>query len=139
MEEQPTRRKKKRGISKAQVEAQHNGRVLQIYEHEEPLTQLQCGEVIEQILDDHIAMLAIQQPVEVSSKCEFLGLYVGQGTCLAKKFMKYGVSRDIKCASCKSNTITNQLNYIFRHCFGDKYRAEWRQKKERRSRKKKEE
>jgi hypothetical protein len=123
---------RKKSIQRLKMEG--TKKVLCILEEENPLTALEANAVIECISDDHIALLAQRMPREISGRC-ITGCFVGQGTCLAKKFGKYGLSEDQACKSCKHTEILEQLNYIFREVFGGKYRAEWRQKREYKKRK----
>jgi hypothetical protein len=126
---------KNKKLSKAQVEQSHRGKVLQIFAGEVPLTLVEIDGVIDAIQEEHCYCLSREMPSEIKSTCEFSGANVGHGTCLIKKFKKYG-RRDTKCESCKSERIVEQLNYIFKACFGSKYSAEWRKKREYKKRKK---
>jgi hypothetical protein len=118
---------RKKSIQRLKIEGAR--RVLNILEGETPLTAIEVDAVIDCISDDHIALLAKGRPKEIKGRC-ISGFYVGEGTCLAKKFGKYGAGEDPACRSCKHGEILDQLNYIFREVFGGKYRAEWRQKRD---------
>jgi hypothetical protein len=119
---------KKRPKTIKQLQKEGNNKTLRIFRNNFPLTKEETAFVIDNITDDHIALLAKGMPREVSGKC-LLGGYVGQGVCLAKKFGKYGVEKDPMCVSCKHTEVLVQLNYIFKEAFKGKYRAKWVQKK----------
>lgn len=121
--------KKERKKSVATMKAEGSRRVLNILEDGDPLTAVEADAVIDCITDKHIELLAKGRPKEIRGQC-ITGFYVGEGTCLAKKFGKYGLREDQACKSCKHGEILDQLNYIFREVFGGKYKAEWRQKRE---------
>jgi hypothetical protein len=103
-------------------------RILCVLKDGLPMTQIEIARLINQISDDDICLLAKGQPKEVKGYCEVKKHSVGAGTCLAHKYEKYGVKRDVKCDACKSQSITEQLNYIFKSKYGEKYHAEWRDK-----------
>lgn len=111
------------------IKAEDAKRVLNILEDGNPLTAVEVDAVIDCVTDEHIEMMGKRRPPEVGSWC-ILGFYVGEGTCLAKKFAKCGLGEDKNCRNCKHDNILKQLNYIFKEVFGGKYRAEWRQKRE---------
>jgi hypothetical protein len=117
---------RKRSIQKQRAE--ESRRVLCLLEDENPLTTVERDAVIGCISDEHISLLAKGQPQSIKGQC-INGMFVGQGTCLAKKYGKYGMSEDQGCKSCRYDEILDQLNYIFREVFGGKYRAEWKQKR----------
>lgn len=121
--------KKERKKSVASLKIEGTRRVLNILEDGNPLTAIESAAVLDCITDKHIELLAKGRPQEIEGRC-ISGFYVGEGTCLAKKFGKYGITEDRKCKSCKHTEILNQLNYIFKKVFGGKYKAEWRQKRE---------
>lgn len=126
---------RKKSIQRLKMEGSR--RVLCILENENPLTAIERDAVIECISDEHIGLLAKGQPRDITGKC-INGYYVGAGTCLAKRYGKYGIREDQNCKSCKHGEILDQLNYIFREVFGGKFRAEWRQKREYKKRQNKE-
>lgn len=102
---------------------------LQIYEGDRPLTQAEQTEVLNSLTWEHAELLSKEQPEEIKGICiaeEYA--YNGPGVCIAKKFLKWGRSKP-ECSKCKSDEIINQLNYIFKKAFDNKYRAAWRKKR----------
>lgn len=105
------------------------GRALQVYEDGRPLTQTETARILSSLTWEHAELLGKGQPEEISGKCVMESYaYVGAGTCIAKKFLKWGRSKP-ECGKCKSTEIVDQLNYIFRMAFDSKYYSEWRTKR----------
>jgi hypothetical protein len=115
--------------SKPYKKPDFSNRILFILEDGNSLPQIQIARLLNQITDDDIALLAKGQPASIRGHCELERYFVGQGTCLAKKYGKYGVAKDTRCETCRSQEIVDQLNYIFEHRFAGKYHAEWRNKR----------
>lgn len=120
---------KKPKKTKAQIKAEDAKKVFCIYEDDEALTAVERDAIIDCISDEHVQLMCTRRPPEVGSWCKE-GYYVGEGICLAKKFVKCGVGEDKVCRACKHDNILKQLNYVFKEVFGGKYRAEWRAKRE---------
>jgi len=114
---------------------------LQIYEDERPLTQMEIARLTNSLTMEHAELMSRNKDYDgmesegVTGKCITHGNHAGRGVCIAKKFIKYGLTFN-GCATCTSQEIVTQLNYIFKHAFDGKYRAEWRKKKEYKRKKK---
>jgi hypothetical protein len=112
-------------VKHSEMISRANARQLRILDRNKPLSAVQCAYLIRDITDDDISTLAIGQPTTVKGRCMYERNYVGQGTCLAKKYNKYSVSPDPRCNACKTDEIVIQLNYIFKHKYKGRYKAEW--------------
>lgn len=114
--------------------ARFKGRVLQVHEGSRPLTRVEIGRLLTRLTMDHVELLSKNMELAelrkegVTGQCPvYDGMFVGQGVCIAKKYLKYGICNG--CSTCKAQEVVNQLNYIFNHAFGGKYQAEWREKR----------
>jgi len=120
---------KRKQKSETLIRKEHDRKVLEIYEGDTRLSKSDVLNIVHNITDADIALLACQQPDEIKGVCEYTGWYVGKGTCLAQKYNKYGIAtQSRKCQGCRSNEIVNQLNYILKHKYEGKYCAKWREK-----------
>jgi hypothetical protein len=121
--------RKTRKKTKSQTKAEESKKVLCVVEDETLVTAIERDAILDCITDGHIQLMCKKRPPEVGCWCKE-GYYVGEGICLAKKFVKCGVGEDKVCRACKHDNILKQLNYVFKEVFGGKYRAEWRAKRE---------
>ena len=129
-------------MAKRPVKKGDKNLALQIYaENGRPLTQMEIARLTNSLTLEHVQLMSRNKEYEsmesegVTGKCSLHhGYNIGRGVCIAKKFLKYGITFN-GCASCTSEEVISQLNYIFKHAFHGKYRAEWRKKKERRKKK----
>jgi len=94
------------------------------------LTQKEIEDFLSKMTWKDVELLSVEQPKEVKGYCEKNKHFVGQGTCIAKKFFNYGKT-SYDCCSCFSDEILEQLNYIFQYNYDGLYIAEWRKIQER--------
>lgn len=111
-------------------------RQLQLYEGNRPLTQMEAARVTAKLKMEHVKLMSSNKDYEYLKKagvtgrcCVHDGMHAGPGVCIASKYLKYGSMSSNGCSSCKAQEIVNQLNYIFKHAFKDRYKAEWRNKR----------
>lgn len=119
-----------------QLRKEYDRKVLRIYKGKKLLTQIEGARVLAKLTKEHVELLSKGMPPEIRGRCEMHdGIYVGQGTCIALKYLKLSPSITNGCGYCKSQEIVNQLNYIFEKAFEGEYIAEWGSKKQYRKRK----
>ena len=110
-------------------------RALQIYDGKRPLTRIEAARLTSTLTMEHVKLMSLNRDYEsmkkegITGRCAMHeGAHTGPGVCIAYKYLKYG-NNDNGCAGCRAQEIVEQLNYIFKHAFEGKYRAEWRKKK----------
>lgn len=108
--------------------------MLQITENKIPLRLNEVANVLLKIKDEYIrdaAQAALRMSELVPHKCNnkdnvYYNKFIGGGICLAKKYKRLGVSKDLVCQDCQSSNIVKTLNYIFDRYFSGRYHASWK-------------
>jgi len=118
--------------AKVKAEARSKDKKLCIFRNNFPLTKKEIEQILKGITDEDVALLATTRPAELRGIC-VSGYHVGVGTCLAKKLGRHGVEKSNVCVDCKHQEVLNQLNYILRLKYGERYRAGWVQKRKSRN------